>query len=208
MVHVCPDFLGNTRSEGLFWKQWASYQIRKYCGLRMRCECRERFPPSPRVSNPDMHRSTCVTHVPRCTSGSLTSDFLWFRWRGKRFWHSRRMRNPQFCVSRKRPMHIFVGIHLPSTLRLQRICFQIYETWYNATGFLWKYVEFTPGVEWRYIHMTHWYFGSIKYAVETFWNYLDLQIHNFPIHIPKIPKNCALSGLMFTECFRIGSTPC
>ena len=25
-------------------------------------------------------------------------------WRGKRSWHSRRMRNPQFCVSGKRPM--------------------------------------------------------------------------------------------------------
>ena len=26
------------------------------------------------------------------------------RWRGKRSWHSRRMRNPQFCVSGTRPM--------------------------------------------------------------------------------------------------------
>ena len=26
------------------------------------------------------------------------------RWRGKRAWHSRRMRNPQFCVSGKRPI--------------------------------------------------------------------------------------------------------
>ena len=28
------------------------------------------------------------------------------RWRGKRSWHSRRMRNPQFYVSAKRPMSI------------------------------------------------------------------------------------------------------
>ena len=47
------------------------------CGLRMRRECRERFPRhrrqrKPRVSDPGMHHGTCVTHVPRCMSGSLT----------------------------------------------------------------------------------------------------------------------------------------
>ena len=70
----------------------------------MRRECRERYPPPPRFSDPDMHHGTCVTHVPWCMSGSLTSSFLWNRWRGKRSRHSRRMRNPQFCVSGKRPM--------------------------------------------------------------------------------------------------------
>ena len=47
-------------------------------GLRMRRECRES---SPRhrlqkkrlVSDPGMHYGTCVTHVPWCMSGSLTS---------------------------------------------------------------------------------------------------------------------------------------
>ena len=47
------------------------------CGLRLRRECREqllrhRFQRKPLVSNPDMHHGTCVTHVPWCTSGSLT----------------------------------------------------------------------------------------------------------------------------------------
>ena len=46
------------------------------CGLRM---CRESFSRhrlqrKPLVSDPGMHRGTCVTHVPRCMSGSLTSD--------------------------------------------------------------------------------------------------------------------------------------
>ena len=45
-----------------------------------------------------------VTHVPWCMSGSLTSGFLWSRWRGERSRHSQHMRNPQFNVSRKRPM--------------------------------------------------------------------------------------------------------
>ena len=57
-----------------------------------------------RVSAPDMHHGTCVTHVPWCMRRSLTSGFLWSRWRGKRSRHSRRMRYPQFYVAGKRPV--------------------------------------------------------------------------------------------------------
>ena len=39
----------------------------------------------PRVSDPDMHHITCVTHVPWCMPGSVSSDFLWSRWRGEIF---------------------------------------------------------------------------------------------------------------------------
>ena len=85
-------------------KPWASFQTRKICGLRMRRECRERFPPPPRVSDAGMYHDTCVTHVPWCMPGSLTCGFLWRRWRGKHSRHSRRTRKPQFCVSCKRPM--------------------------------------------------------------------------------------------------------
>ena len=66
------------------------------------------FPP-PRVSDPDMHHCTCVMHVPWCMPGSLTSGFLWNRWREKRSRHSRPMCNPQFYVSGKRPIE-----HKPS----------------------------------------------------------------------------------------------
>ena len=55
-----------------------------------------------RVSDPDMHYGTCVTHVPWCMPGSLTSGFLWSLWQGKRSLHSRRMRNLEFYVSDKR----------------------------------------------------------------------------------------------------------
>ena len=64
------------------------------------------FSPPPRVSNPDMHHGTCVTHVPWYMPGSLISGFLWCRWRGKRSRHSRRMRNPQFYVSGKKTMAV------------------------------------------------------------------------------------------------------
>ena len=68
------------------------------------------FSPPPRVNDPDMHHGTCVTHVPRCMSGSLTSGFHWGRWRGKRSRHSRCMRKPQFNVSGKRPVLMLYGV--------------------------------------------------------------------------------------------------
>ena len=62
------------------------------------------FSPPPRVSDPDLDHGTCVTHVSWCMLELLTSGFLWSRWRWKRSRHSRRMLNPQFYVSGKRPM--------------------------------------------------------------------------------------------------------
>ena len=52
------------------------------------------FSPTLPVRDPDMHHGTCVTHVPWCMSGSLTSGFLWSRWRGKR------SRYPGACATR------------------------------------------------------------------------------------------------------------
>ena len=48
--------------------------------------------------------ASTMTHMPWCMLGSLTSSFLWSRWRGKRSRNSWRMRNPQFDVSGKRPI--------------------------------------------------------------------------------------------------------
>ena len=47
-----------------------------------------------------------VMHVSWCMLGSLTSGFLWIRWRGKRSQHSLRKRDPQCYVSVKRPMSV------------------------------------------------------------------------------------------------------
>ena len=58
----------------------------------------------PGISDPGMHPGTCVTHVPWCMPGSLTSGFPWSTWQGKRSRHSRRILNPQFYVSGKKPM--------------------------------------------------------------------------------------------------------
>ena len=64
----------------------------------------ETFSLPSRVSEPDMHHGTCVTHVPWCMLGSLPSTFLWSRWQTKLFRHSRCMRNLQFYISGKRPI--------------------------------------------------------------------------------------------------------
>ena len=61
---------------------WACCQILKIAGCACTRNAGKRFPPPPRVSDPDMHHDMCVTHVPWCMPGSLTCDFLWFRWRG------------------------------------------------------------------------------------------------------------------------------
>ena len=71
------------------------------------------FSPPPRVSDPGIHHGTCVTQVSCCMPGSLNSDFLWIRWRGKCSRHSRRMRNPQFYVSGERPIHCYNQIWVP-----------------------------------------------------------------------------------------------
>ena len=59
---------------------WLNGPLDRYvnCKLRMRRECRERFPHhrlqmKPLVSDPSMHHGMCVTHVPWCMSGSLAN---------------------------------------------------------------------------------------------------------------------------------------
>ena len=74
---------------------WAFCQTRKIAGWGCAGNAGD-VSPLPRVSDPDMHYGTCVTQVPWCMPGSLTSGFLWSRWRGKRSRHSGRMHNPQF----------------------------------------------------------------------------------------------------------------
>ena len=63
---------------------WASCQISKIAGAHAP-GMPGTFSPSSQVSDPDMHHGTCVTHVPWCMSGSLTSGFLWNWRRGETF---------------------------------------------------------------------------------------------------------------------------
>ena len=94
----------------------------QYCGLRMPGT----LPPPPRVSDPDMHHGACVTHVPWCMLGSLTSGFLRSRWRGKRSRHSRCMHNPHIWVPGKWPMmpaHPSVSMLIYNLFRIFQLLF-------------------------------------------------------------------------------------
>ena len=84
-----------------------------------------------RVSNPDMHHGTCVTHVLLCMPGSLTSIFLWSRWRGKRSW-----RNQQFYVSGKRPMIRSIVFHFICLSVGQFVPEMLLRSDYNFLGLL------------------------------------------------------------------------
>ena len=87
----------------------------------------ETFSPPPRVSNPDVHQCTCVTHVPWCMPGLLTSGYIRSHWRRKCSRHSRRMRNTQYSVSGKRPMAEWVIEQLDITVGGGRCL------WYSKT---------------------------------------------------------------------------
>ena len=71
-----------------------------------------------RISDPDRHNNTCVTHAPWCMPGSLTSVFLWSRWRGKCSRHSRCMCNPWLYVSGKWHMGCLIRIFLKKAVVL------------------------------------------------------------------------------------------
>ena len=111
--------------------------------------------PLPRVSDHDMHPGTCVTHVPGCMSGSLTSDFLWNLWRGKRSWHSRLMRNQQFYVFGKRriePHGLLIDIELVrvgdlayTSIRLYEYILRVCEVWRSPRKYIRDSREIYPG---------------------------------------------------------------
>ena len=66
---------------------WCHGPLTRYVNLRMPHApgMPRTFSPPPRVGDTDLHHGTCVTHVPWCMPGSLTSSFLWSRRRGETF---------------------------------------------------------------------------------------------------------------------------
>ena len=81
---ICQQWLtGGMPNGAIHSKQWhgpTCHGIHKIAGAHAP-GMPGTFSPSPQVSDPDMHHGTCVTHVPWCMPGSLTSSFLWsWRW--------------------------------------------------------------------------------------------------------------------------------
>ena len=83
LVNLCCGYI-LWRGSQCSHRSWASCQIRKIAGAHAP-GMPGTFPPSSQVSDPDMHHGTCVTHVPWCMPGSLTSGFLWNWRRGETF---------------------------------------------------------------------------------------------------------------------------
>ena len=102
----------------------------------------ETFSPPPRVSDPDMHHGT----------GSLTSGFLWSRWREKRSRYSQRMRNVQIYVSGKRSMGIGLLIQIRHlhviVLRLPNHFIYMVPTWLVVLKLVWMFQWSFPHSKW------------------------------------------------------------
>ena len=79
-VHFCHKMRYLSNALWDLWDRSIGLLPHTYnCGLRMRRECRERFPRhrlrrKPLGADPSTHHGSCVTHVPWCMSGSLTRD--------------------------------------------------------------------------------------------------------------------------------------
>ena len=114
-----------------------------------------------RVSDPDMHHDTCVMHVRWCMSGPLNSGFLWSQRWVKRSWHPRRIRNPQCCLSGKRPM----GLHIVSqrthyAIMTQRLRIHYVNTTSATSCWRCEYVIFASRARWG------WSFQDGRYDTE------------------------------------------
>ena len=105
-LHCMTDFFRNTTCDNGPLTRYVKLRVAHVPGM---------FSPPPRVSDTDMLHDTCVTHVPWCLLGSLTSCFLWSLWWGKRSLHSWSMGNQQFYASDKRPFGIIVKHKIPLT---------------------------------------------------------------------------------------------
>ena len=107
------------------------------------------FSRPPWIGDPDMHRGTCVTHVPSCMPGSLTSGFLWSRWRGKRSTDYKRRFYPKSkcTLSIFLPIHMHVNVRklrgtIVSIIQPPRVSFYRREIYFTAASFIFTTASF------------------------------------------------------------------
>ena len=132
---------------------WASCQICKIAG----CAC------AGNAGNvfPALAIPTCITARAPCTClGSLRSGILWSRCREKRTRHSRRMRNPQFYVSSKRPIyHMSILFFVTSHFLSQYISNLFFDKYIN--------VILTKSFGWRTVNWEDIWFVVKPNAIST-----------------------------------------
>ena len=88
---------------------WASYHIRKNadCGLRMRRECREGFPPPPTSKETAGWRSRHASRHVRHARAVMHVRIAYPQWRGKRSRNSRRIHTRNFTYLARGSCHAY-----------------------------------------------------------------------------------------------------
>ena len=99
----------------LFDWLWASCQMRKITGCACAGNAGNVFPATAGLRS---------RHAPRHVRHARTSGFLWSRWRGKRFRHSRRMRNLYFSYLVRSPWTGFIAWTMAPYV-IVYLCFQL-----------------------------------------------------------------------------------
>ena len=110
------------------------------------------FSPAPQVGNPDMHHGTCVTHAPWCMPGSLTSSFLWSRWRRKTFPAFPVHAQPTVYISDKRPIHFPHFMHVIRKSNQWHLLLQYDDTSMQRI----PWVSWHNSQQWRRVHTPEW----------------------------------------------------
>ena len=156
---------------------------------------RERFPHHFMLAIP-----TCITHVPWCMPGSLTSGFRWSRWRGKCSRHSRPMRNLQFYVPGKRPM-----VYL--TVSILQICAADKFAFYSERPFIANACNLLNGfmlcfLRWNAHHFADGIFKRI-FVNTNVW----ISTITSPKFVPKGPINIIPALDQMMACCRQGDKP-
>ena len=112
IAHPCSN-LPLWLRHGWIITPWASYQICKIAGRACTRNAGNLFPATEFEGN-------CYIAIPACITARalMHVGIAYPRWRGKRSQHSRRMRNPQFYVSGKKPISVDVIAYPCRNLKL------------------------------------------------------------------------------------------
>ena len=138
------------------------------------------FSSPPPVTDPDMHHDTCETHVPWCLPGSVTSGFLWSRWRAKHSRHSRRMRNTQFYASGKRPITCFLRLYVSSSTMYVLGRRTYWTPNISAQKNVVHHLLISPSPVWKSSASSGW--ASDSFNTRQMWFFVYRLFHNFLFH--------------------------
>ena len=136
--------------------QWASYQIRKIAGCACAGNTGNVFPATDISGNYRLAIPACITA--RASRALMHFGIAHLRWRGKRFRHSQRMRNPQFYISAKRPMskhRRLDGIDRESRRYVGTVWHWLGRHIINQTSVLLGNIDAKTDIKWIFIPLLH-----------------------------------------------------